>query len=121
MLKERFFNTYKYSNRNNNNYILLLWKGVYPYEYVDDLKKFSEILLTEKVDFYSDLSMADITDADYTHAKRVFKDFEIKKLGEYHHLYVQSGTLLLADVFENFRNMCHKIYKLDSAKFLWAL
>ena len=49
--------------------------------------------------------MEDITDADYTHAKRVFKDFEIKNLGEYHDLYVQSETLFLADVFENFQNI----------------
>ena len=50
--------------------------------------------------------MEDITDADYTHAKRVYKDFDIKNLGKYCGLYVQSDTLLLADVFENFRNMC---------------
>ena len=49
--------------------------------------------------------MEDITDADYAHAKRVCKDFEIKNLAEYHDLYVQSDTLLFADVFENFRNM----------------
>ena len=49
--------------------------------------------------------MKDITDADYAHAKRVCKNFEVKNLGEYHDLYVQSDTLLLADVFENFRNM----------------
>ena len=48
--------------------------------------------------FYSQFSMEDITDADYAHAKRVSKDFEIKHLGEYHDLYVQSDTLLLADV-----------------------
>ena len=64
--------------------------------------------------------MEDITDADYAHAKRVCKDFEIKNLGEYHDLYVQSDTLLLADVFENFRNMCLKIYELDPEKFLSA-
>ena len=46
--------------------------------------------------------MNDITDADYTHAKRVCKDFEIKNLGEYQDLHVQSDTLLLVDVFENF-------------------
>ena len=57
--------------------------------------------------------MEDITDADYMHAKGVSKDFEIKNLGEYQDLYVQSDTLLLADVFETFRNMCLKIYKLD--------
>ena len=64
--------------------------------------------------------MCHITAADYTHTKRVCKVFEIKKLGEYHDLYGQSDTLLLADVFENFRNMCLKIYDLDPAKFLLA-
>ena len=54
--------------------------------------------------------MEDITNADYMHTKRVCKDFEIKNLGEYHDLYVQSDTLLLADVSENFRNMCLKTY-----------
>ena len=61
-----------------------------------------------------------ITDADYAHAKRVCKDFEIKHLGEYQDLYAQRDTLLLADVFENFRNMCREIYELDPAKFLSA-
>ena len=60
------------------------------------------------------------TDADYAQAKRFCKNFEIKNLGEYHDLYVQSDTLMLADVFENFRNMCLKIYELDPAKFLSA-
>ena len=64
--------------------------------------------------------MEDITDTDYVLEKRVFKDFEIKNLGEYHDLYVQSDTLLLADVFENFRNTCLKMYQLDPAKFFSA-
>ena len=64
--------------------------------------------------------MEDITDADYAHTKRVCRDFEIKKLGEYYDLYVQSDTLLLADVFENFRNICLETYELDPAKFLSA-
>ena len=59
--------------------------------------------LLEKEDFYSHLNMEDITDADYAHGKRVCKDFEIKNLGEYHDLYVQSDKLLSADVFENFK------------------
>ena len=54
--------------------------------------------------------MEGITNADYKLAKIVCKDFEIKSLGEYHDLYVRSDTLLLAGVFENFRNMCLKIY-----------
>ena len=68
-----------------------------------DQEKFNETLLPEKEDFYSPLNMEDITDADYAHAKRLCKDFEINNFGEYHDLYVQSDTLWLA--FENFRNM----------------
>ena len=108
--KERFFNTYKFSNHDNNKFILLLRRGVYPYEYMDDWKKFNEMSLPEKEDFYSHLNMEDIADTNYVHAKRVCKDFERKNLGKYHDLYVQSDTLLLADVFENFRNMCVLIY-----------
>ena len=64
--------------------------------------------------------MEHITDTDYAHSKGVCKDFEIKNLREYHDLYVKSDTLLLHDVFENIRNMCLEIYKLDPAKFLSA-
>ena len=64
--------------------------------------------------------MNNITDADYAQAKTVSKDFEIKNWGEYHDVYVQSDTLLLADVFENIENMCLKIYPFDPAKCLSA-
>ena len=74
-----------------------------------DWEKFYEITLPEKEDFYSHLNTEDITNADYAHAKKFCKDFEIKNPGEYRDLYVQSGTLLLAGVFENFRKMCFKI------------
>ena len=90
--KERFFNTYKFSNHDNNKFILLLQRGVYPYEYMDDWKKFNEMSLPEKEDFYSHLNMEDIADTNYVHAKRVCKDFERKNLGKYHDLYVQSDT-----------------------------
>ena len=64
--------------------------------------------------------MEGITNADYMFIKRACKDFEIKDLGEYHDLYVQINALLLADVFEDFRTICLKIYKLDPAKSLSA-
>ena len=95
----------------------MLPKGLYPYEYVDNWEKFNETLLPEKEDFYSLLKMEDITDAYYAHAKRIYKDFQIKKLWENHYLYVQSNTLLFADVFENFQNMCLKIHELDPTRF----
>ena len=70
---------------------------------MSDWEKFNETPLLEKEDFYSDLNMKDITDADYMHAiKRVCKDFEITNSREYRDLYVQSNTLLLVDVFKNF-------------------
>ena len=81
--------------------------------------KFNETSLPEKEGFYSHLNMEDITDADYAYAKRVCKDFEIKNLGKYD-LYVQNDTLLLADVFQNFRNMCLEIYELDPAKKIFS-
>ena len=76
---------------------------------MDDWEKFNETSLPEIEDCYSHLNMEDITDADYTHAKRVCKYFEIKSFGEYHDLFVQSDTLLLANEFENFRNASCKI------------
>ena len=57
--------------------------------------------------------MENIDDTDYRHGNNVFKKFKLKNLGEYHDLYVQSDKLLFADVFENFRNMCMKVYELD--------
>ena len=96
----------------------MLRKGVYPYEYVDNWERFSEISLPSKEDFCSNLNMEDINDIDYRHANNVFKRFELENLGQYHDLHVQSGTLLLADVFENFRDMCIKEYELDPAHFL---
>ena len=63
--------------------------------------------------------MQDITDVNYMHAKRVCKDFSIKILGKNHDLYLKSDTLLLANVFENFRKMCLKIYHLDPSFCSW--
>ena len=62
--------------------------------------------------------MEDITDTDHMHASKVFKEFMLKNLGDYHDLHVQNDTLFLADVFENFRNKCTEIYELDPAHFL---
>ena len=59
--------------------------------------------------------MEDNTDADCIHVKRAFKDFEIKKLGEYHDFFIKGNTLVLADLFENFRNMFRELYELDPA------
>ena len=101
-------------------FVMLLRKGVYPYEYMDSWERFNETSLPDKKAFYSELNLEDITDKDYEHAQKVFKDLKLKNLGDYHDLYVQSDTLLLADVFENFRNKCIEIYELDPVHFLSA-
>ena len=80
----------------------------------------NERSLPENEVFFSDLNILEFTDTDSTLAKRVCKDFEIKNLAEYHDLYVQSDTLSLVDLLNNFHNTCLQIYKLDSAHFLFA-
>ena len=70
-LKEQFFNSYKFSDHGDNKFTELLRKGVCLYEYVDDWEKFNETSLPEKGDFHNHWNMEDITDADYTHTKRV--------------------------------------------------
>ena len=117
-LIKRFANTYDFCSGDLNKFILLLRKGVYPYEYMDNWERSDETSLPNKESFYSSLNMENIDDIDYRHGNNVFKKFKLKNLGEYHDLSVQSDTLLLADVFENFRNMCIKVYELDPAHFL---
>ena len=119
-LIQRFANIYEFYNGDLNKFILLLRKGVYPYEYMDSWERFNETSLPDKEAFYSNLNMEDITDVDHRHAKRVFKSLNNKNLGDYHDLYVQSDTLLLADIFEKFRNICMEVYELDPAHFLSA-
>ena len=101
-----------------NKFVLLLRKGVYPYEYKDSWERFNETSLPSKEDFYSNLNMENIDDIDYRHGNKVFKIFKLENLGDYHDLYVQSDTLLLADVFANFRDMHIKVYELDPAHFI---
>ena len=104
-LINRFQNTCRMCNGDNEKFMLLSRKGAYPYEYMDNWNRFDETSLPSKEEFYSNLNMSNISDKDREHAKKVWNTFKIKDLGEYHNLYVQSDTALLADVFENFRNV----------------
>ena len=80
---------------------------------MDNLEKFDEIALPTKEAFYSILNLEDIS-------QNVWNIFEINIIGDYHDLYVKSDTLLLADVYENFRNMCFEKYQLDPTYFVSA-
>ena len=117
-LNKKFPKVYQFCNGNINKFVLLLKKGVHPYENMDSWERFYETSLPDKKYFYSELYLEDVTDEDYTYVQKVFKELKMKNLGDYRDLYVQSNTLVLADVFENFRNKCTEIYELDPAHFL---
>ena len=111
---------YKFCNCDLDKFFLLLRKGIYPYEYIDSRKLFNESTIPPKEAFYSELNLEGIIDADYEHFKKVLGAFEIKNLAEYHHLYFQCDTLLLPDVFKNFRDKCIEIYGFDPVHFMTA-
>ena len=119
-LTTKFNTTYRFCDGDIDKLMLLLRKGVYPYEYMDDWSRFDEEEWPDKSDFYSSLNMEEISGIDYRYAKKGFDKFKIENLGEYHDLYVQSDTLLLGDVFENFRDVCIKVYGLGPAYLLSA-
>ena len=100
--------------------MLLEGKDVYLYEYMDNWEKSNETSLPHKKAFYSELNLKHITDKDYACAQKVWEVFGIRNLNENHDLHVQTDTLLLADIFENFRNVCLNIYELDPVYFASA-
>ena len=102
---------------NEEQYELLIRKGVYPYEYMDSWDRLKETHLPPKEAFYSKLNMRGISKEDYEHAKRVWKAFGINDIGEYHNLYLKTDVILLNNVFKAFRSTCLEHYKLDPAHF----
>ena len=99
---------------------LLIRKGVYPYEYMYSWDKFEEKQLPSKDEFYSKLNMSGISEKDYSHACKVWNEFGLKNMGDYHDLYLETDVILLANVFESFRKVCSDNYGLDPAHFYTA-
>ena len=116
-LIDKFPNTHRLG-KNNDEFILLLRKGVYPYEYMDNWNKFNDSIPLGKDKYYGELNTSSISDSDVKHVKKVCNTFKIRDLGKYHNSYVQSDTLLLTDVFEPFRKTCINIYELDPTYFV---
>ena len=116
--KDDFNNVKRYYK--DDKLSLLTRNGVYPYVYMDSPEKLKETKLPSKEAFYSRLNDEGISDEDYAHARKVWETFEMKNLEDYHNLYNQVDVLLLADVFENFREICIKNYKLDPAHYYTA-
>jgi hypothetical protein len=101
----------------NDKKDLILKKGIYPYDYIDSFEKFEEKILPKKEDFYSTLNFEQISDEEYEHAQKCWKAFDCQNLGDYHDFYLLLDVVLLADVFQNFRSLCYKVYHLEPLHF----
>ena len=97
---------------------LMKVKGVYPYDYMDSEEKFSETQLPKRDDFYSLLTNEEISESEYAHAQKVWETFGIENMGQYHDLYLKSDVLLLADIFQNFREINLNNSGLDPAHYV---
>ena len=116
--KDAFKNLLKYFKPEQAE--ILKQKGFYPYEYMDSKEKFNDTKLPPREAFYSKLSGRGIKEKDYKHAGNVWNSFKMKTFKEYHELYNITDVLLLTDVFENFRDICLKIYGLDPVYYFTA-
>ncbi|XP_067131325.1 uncharacterized protein [Centruroides vittatus] len=116
--KEQFRETSKFFP--NHLLDLVIRKVVYPYDYVDSWEKCEMNKLPPKEELYNILNECGIMDKDYEHAQNVWKTFKIRNMGAYSDLYVKTDVLILSDIFENFRRVCMKTYKLDPAWYYTA-
>ena len=107
----------RFEDYSEDQYALLVREGVYPYEYMTSWDKFTETQLPPNEAFHSALNMNDISECDYEHAQKVWRVFNLKNLGEYHDLYLKTDIILLANVFEAFRDTCLEYYRLNPAHF----
>ncbi|XP_076278023.1 uncharacterized protein LOC143207955 [Lasioglossum baleicum] len=107
----------EFTHLSNDDFNLLTRKGVFPYDYLASYDKLNDTCLPPREAFYNRLNGSEISNIDYIHANTVWSRFTIQTLGEYSDLYLKLDVLLLADVFENFRDDCLENYKLDPAHY----
>ena len=116
--KDAFKNLLKYFTPKQAE--ILKQKGFYPYEYMDSVEKFNDPKPPPREAFYSKLSGKGISNKNYNRVLNVWNIFNMETFLEYHDLYNITDVLLLADVFENFRDLCLKIYGLDPVYYFTA-
>ena len=106
-----------FEDYSQSQYDLLTRKGIYQYEYMSSWDKFEESQLPLIEAFFSSLNMTNISEDDYKHVQRVWKELGTRNLGDYHDLYLRTNVILLANVFEAFGDTCLEHYKLDPVHF----
>ena len=94
---------------------LMKRKGVFPYEWLDSVEKFKFQFLPQKAEFFSTLNDEGISDDDNQFAQKIWNEFQMKNMGNFHDTYLLADVVLLADVFQEFRKVCRKHYELDPA------
>jgi hypothetical protein len=97
----------------DENKDLLMKKGVFFYDYLDDFNKFSETEMPSIRKFYSKLNYEKISQESYEHAKEVWSKFNCKNIGSYHDIYLKLDVCLLSDIFESFRETSFQTYRLE--------
>ena len=121
-LKKGGINNFKHTKKyfQGQQLDLITEKGTYSYDYMNKFEKFEDKSLPPIEEFYSKLTDKKLDEEDYKHALNVWDKFNIKNMGEYHDIYMKSDVLMLADVFESFRDVCMKIYQLDPCHYYTA-
>jgi hypothetical protein len=111
-LRKVFKNTSEQFNK-DDEFLLMIEKGIYPYDYIDNYERLYETKLPNIEDFYSYLNNKECKLVDYNKAVNIWSKFQCSNLLDYHNLYLKTDVLLLADIWENFREVCYKNYNLD--------
>lgn len=119
-LSQDDFKNIKSQFRDDNEFKLLLRKGVFPYDYISSVDRLEETSLPSRDNFFNKLTDRECTIEDYSHAENVWTTFNCRNLDDYLMLYLKTDVLLLTDVFENFRKVCKNIYKLDPCHYYTA-
>ena len=111
-------NSFKYTSQyftNDEHFLGMIKKGVYPYDYIDNFNWLYENYLPDINCFYSKLNKSGCEINDYKHAQKVFNVFGCKNILDYHNVYLKSDVLLLSDIWDNFRTVCFNNYGLDTS------
>ena len=119
LVKNLSDNDFRYLSEEFSSELLELVKekAVYPYDYLDSFKKFSDDKLPDKFKFFSSLKDGCINEKDYQRTNNVWNAFKMKTIGDYHDLYLKTDVLLLANVFEKFIKTYLDYYGLDQCHY----